>query len=89
MPLERLLSSIALSFHRVRAISNCSNFYQLRMVLEEILIIAEKPSVAKSIGEVVGARNKREGGFEGNGYFVTSAFGSAGALPPRLEIVDA
>lgn len=39
------------------------------------LIIAEKPSVARSIAEVLGAHTKREGYFEGGGYFVSYAFG--------------
>jgi DNA topoisomerase-3 len=37
--------------------------------------IAEKPSVAKEIAEVVGARQRKEGYFEGNGYQVTWSFG--------------
>ncbi|HEY9772370.1 MAG TPA: DNA topoisomerase 3 [Planktothrix sp.] len=39
------------------------------------VVIAEKPSVAKDIAEVLGAKNRREGYFEGNGYIVTFAFG--------------
>ena len=39
------------------------------------IIIAEKPSVAKSIAVVVGANNKKEGYIEGSGYAVTWAFG--------------
>lgn len=39
------------------------------------IIIAEKPSVAKSIAAIVGANNKKEGYIEGNGYTVTWAFG--------------
>lgn len=39
------------------------------------IIIAEKPSVAKSIATIVGANNKKEGYLEGNGYAVTWAFG--------------
>lgn len=37
--------------------------------------IAEKPSVAREIAEVVGAKSKRDGYFEGNGYQVTWTFG--------------
>ncbi len=40
-----------------------------------IVILAEKPSVARSIADVLGAKNKREGYIEGNGYAVTYAFG--------------
>src|SRR5271165_464258 len=39
------------------------------------VILAEKPSVAKDIAHVVGANNKKDGYFEGNGYAVTYAFG--------------
>ena len=39
------------------------------------VIIAEKPSVAREIAAIVGAKNRREGYIEGNGYVVTWAFG--------------
>lgn len=39
------------------------------------IIIAEKPSVAKSIAAIVGANNKKDDYIEGNGYAVTWAFG--------------
>ncbi|SBV91115.1 DNA topoisomerase III [uncultured Dysgonomonas sp.] len=39
------------------------------------IIIAEKPSVAKSIAAIVGANNKKDGYIEGNRYAVTWAFG--------------
>lgn len=39
------------------------------------LVIAEKPSVAKSIAEVIGASEKRNGYFEGNGYLVSWCMG--------------
>ena len=37
--------------------------------------IAEKPSVAREIANVLGANTKRDGYFEGNGYAVTYTFG--------------
>ncbi|TYA58989.1 DNA topoisomerase 3 [Formosa maritima] len=37
--------------------------------------IAEKPSVAREIASVLGASNKHDGYFEGNGYAVTYTFG--------------
>ncbi len=37
--------------------------------------IAEKPSVAREIANVLGAKTKRDGYFEGNGYAVTYTFG--------------
>lgn len=39
------------------------------------LIIAEKPSVAKGIAPVVGAKSKKDGYIEGNGYIVSWCFG--------------
>lgn len=39
------------------------------------LIIAEKPSVAQSIASALGATKRNDGYFEGNGYFVSFAFG--------------
>ena len=40
-----------------------------------IVCIAEKPSVAKEIADVLGAKNKHDGFYEGNGYQVTWTFG--------------
>ena len=40
-----------------------------------ILIIAEKPSLARNITSAIGALNKKNGYFEGNEYIVTWAFG--------------
>lgn len=40
-----------------------------------IVCIAEKPSVARDIADVLGARDKRDGYIEGNGYQVTWTFG--------------
>lgn len=40
-----------------------------------IVCIAEKPSVAGEIAKVIGARSKKEGYYEGNGYQVTWTFG--------------
>lgn len=39
------------------------------------LCIAEKPSVAKDIAEIIGAKIRRDGYYEGNGYAVTWTFG--------------
>ena len=38
-------------------------------------IIAEKPSVAKEIAHIMGADKREEGYMQGNGYYVTWAFG--------------
>ncbi|MGP1477948.1 MAG: DNA topoisomerase 3 [Phocaeicola sp.] len=40
-----------------------------------IVCIAEKPSVARDIADVLGAHNRKEGYIEGNGYQVTWTFG--------------
>ncbi|MDX4973930.1 type IA DNA topoisomerase [Myroides odoratimimus] len=40
-----------------------------------IVILAEKPSVAREIAMLVGAKTKKEGFIEGNGYCVTWAIG--------------
>ena len=40
-----------------------------------ILVIAEKPSVAQSIAAVLGAREKKDGFIEGNGYLVSWCVG--------------
>ena len=37
--------------------------------------IAEKPSVAKELAQIIGANTRRDGYFEGNGYQVTWTFG--------------
>lgn len=39
------------------------------------LCIAEKPSVAKELAQILGAKTRRDGYFEGNGYQVTWTFG--------------
>jgi len=46
--------------------------------------IAEKPSVAKEIAQVIGAKSRKDGYFEGNGYQVTWTFGHfCTLLPPE------
>jgi DNA topoisomerase-3 len=40
-----------------------------------IVCIAEKPSVAKDLAEILGAKTRKDGYFEGNGYQVTWTFG--------------
>ncbi|MEO1627453.1 MAG: toprim domain-containing protein, partial [Bacteroidota bacterium] len=37
--------------------------------------IAEKPSVAREIAQIIGARSRQDGFLEGNGYAVTWTFG--------------
>ena len=39
------------------------------------LVIAEKPSVAASIAKVIGAKNRNNGYYEGNGYIVSWCVG--------------
>lgn len=43
--------------------------------MEQILVIAEKPSVAISIAKVIGAKKKKDGYYEGNGYKVSWCVG--------------
>ena len=40
-----------------------------------IVCIAEKPSVAKEIARILGAKTRKDGYFEGAGYWVTWTFG--------------
>ncbi|MCL1845986.1 MAG: DNA topoisomerase 3 [Defluviitaleaceae bacterium] len=48
------------------------------------LVISEKPSVAKSLGAVLGARSKKDGYYEGNGYIVSWCIGHLlGLAPPE------
>ncbi|MCL2357078.1 MAG: DNA topoisomerase 3 [Defluviitaleaceae bacterium] len=48
------------------------------------VIIAEKPSVARSIGTVLGAKTKKDGYYEGNGYIVSWCIGHLlGLAPPE------
>ncbi len=39
------------------------------------LCIAEKPSVGKELARILGANNRRDGYFEGNGYWISWTFG--------------
>ena len=39
------------------------------------LVIAEKPSVAKSLADVLGAKTRRDGSYEGNGYVISWCVG--------------
>ncbi len=39
-----------------------------------IVCIAEKPSVARDIADILGARERKEGYIEGKGYQVTWTF---------------
>ena len=44
------------------------------------LVISEKPSVGKSIAAVLGANERRDGYFMGNGYIVSWCFGHLAEL---------
>ncbi|MFM1872737.1 MAG: hypothetical protein RL398_2159 [Planctomycetota bacterium] len=46
------------------------------------VVVAEKPSVARDLAKVLGARTRKEGYFEGNGWQVTWALGHLVALKP-------
>ena len=43
--------------------------------MQQKLVIAEKPSVAKSIADVLDAKTRRDGSYEGNGYVVSWCVG--------------
>lgn len=50
-----------------------------------ITVIAEKPSVARDIAKVLGANIQKEGYLEGNGYFITYAFGHLVGLAEPVD----
>lgn len=52
------------------------------------MCIAEKPSVAKEIANILGANTRRDGYFEGNGYCVTWTFGHLCTLQEPGEYTD-
>jgi len=43
--------------------------------LSQKVVISEKPSVAKSIADVLGAKSRKDGSYEGNGYVVSWCVG--------------
>ena len=53
-----------------------------------IVCVAEKPSVGQYIAKVLGATQRRDGYFEGNGYCVTWTFGHLCALLDPQEYTD-
>lgn len=53
-----------------------------------IVCIAEKPSVAKEIAEILGARTRRDGFIEGNNYCVTWTFGHLCTLKEPHDYTD-
>ncbi len=58
------------------------------MVFDIVLIIAEKPSLARNIMAGIGKLNRYDGYFEGEGYIVTWAFGHLFSLAD-VEAYDA
>jgi len=50
------------------------------------LVVAEKPSVAKDIARVLGAKGRGEGCYTGGGYIVTWALGHLVAICDPDEI---
>ena len=54
------------------------------------LVIAEKPSVAMALASVIGARSRRDGFMEGNGYLVSWCVGHlvglCDAAVPQVEL---
>ena len=64
------------------ALHSISNY---KHKIDMITIIAEKPSVARDIAKVLGANTQKEGYLEGNGYFVTYAFGHLVGLAEPVD----
>lgn len=54
-----------------------------------IVCIAEKPSVARDIADILGARERKDGYMEGNGYQVTWTFGHLCTLKEPHEYTPA
>lgn len=52
------------------------------------LCIAEKPSVAREIAQIIGAKTRRDGFFEGNGYWVSWTFGHLCTLKEPHDYTD-
>ncbi len=50
--------------------------------------ITEKPSVARDIAAIIGANDRRDGFFEGNGYAVTWTFGHLCTLKEPADYTD-
>ena len=46
------------------------------------LVVSEKPSVANSLSAVLGAKSKKDGYYEGNGYVVSWCVGHLLGLAP-------
>ena len=53
-----------------------------------IVCIAEKPDAARNFAEILGARSRRDGYFEGNGYQVTWAIGHLCTLKEPHDYTD-
>ena len=49
------------------------------------LCVAEKPSVAKEIASILGANQRNDGYYEGNGYYVSWTFGHLCGLKEPQE----
>ena len=51
-------------------------FYMIQKNSDTVkLVITEKPSVAQSVANAIGANEKKDGYMEGNGYFVSWCIG--------------
>ena len=68
---ETRTTSFPGSLNRIFALS----LHCLKKEKRMIVCIAEKPSVARDIADVLGAKDKKDGYIEGNGYQVTWTFG--------------
>jgi len=60
-------------FATLRAINFSERHH--KSTVKMIICIAEKPSVGREIAQILGARSRHDGYYEGNGYAVTWTFG--------------
>ena len=52
------------------------------------LCVTEKPSVARDIAAILGANDRHDGYFEGNGYYVSWTFGHLCELKEPHDYTD-
>ena len=75
-------------FFEITAYNSGRQINRLLQIQGMKVCIAEKPSVAKDIASVLGASQRRDGYFEGNGYQVTWTFGHFCTLKEPHDYTD-
>ena len=71
---------------KIRDFRTSSQHYTGNLSNTTVAVLAEKPSVARDIANVLGASTRGEGYLHGNGYVVTWAIGHLAALAQPHEI---